>query len=98
MENTAKNKFAYSLVSVDNYTQILTVSNEMVMVEFGEYLPTTSYYIAFNKSSPFNLPTCISCVRVPYYLGESNDIVRDILKDITMQVRILLHIILYNIL
>jgi hypothetical protein len=81
-------------------TQIFTVSNEMVMMEIGEYLPTTSYYIAFNKSSPFYLPTRISCVRVPYYLGESNNIVRDILKDITIQVRILLQClsILYNIL
>ena len=46
-------------------TIIIDIAGDMVLTEFGEYLPTITYYQLFNKSSPFVLSTQIACVKIP---------------------------------
>ena len=46
-------------------TPIYSVGTDIVFIEFGEYLPTMSYYFLLNKTSPFYLPTRIACIKLP---------------------------------
>ena len=47
-------------------TPIYCIRSEMIYLEFGEYLPTISYHILFNKSSPFVSPFQIACIKTPW--------------------------------
>ena len=38
----------------------------MLLMDLGEYLPVLSYYVMFNKTSPFLLPSQIACIKIPY--------------------------------
>ena len=38
---------------------------EFSFLEWGEYLPTMSSYLLFNKSSIFDLPSQIACIKTP---------------------------------
>ena len=45
---------------------IFDIASSMLLMEFGEYLPTITYYQLFNKTSPFVLPTQIACIKIPF--------------------------------
>ena len=44
-------------------TPIYSIANEGMLLEFGEYLPTVTYYLLFNKSSPLYFPSQIACIK-----------------------------------
>ena len=44
-------------------TPIRSVGTDFKFLEFGEYLPAMSFYLLFNKSSPFNFPSQIACIK-----------------------------------
>ena len=56
--------------------------------EFGEYLPTVTYYYLLNKTSPFVFPTQTACIKIPFYLSQElfGGSAKEILGEITMQV------------
>ena len=45
---------------------IYDLATGISLVEYGEYLPTISYYQLFNKTSPFVLPTQIACIKMSF--------------------------------
>ena len=53
---------------------IFDITGRMKMIEFGEYLPTITYYKLFNKTSPFVLPTQIACIKIPLECKELGDL------------------------
>ena len=53
---------------------ILDIASSMLLMEFGEYLPTITYYQLFNKTSPFVLPTQIACIKIPFECEEWEDL------------------------
>ena len=55
-------------------TMIFDIASSMLMMEFGEYLPTMTYYQLFNKTSPFVLPTQIACIKIPFECGGWGDL------------------------
>ena len=55
-------------------TIIFDIVGRMRMMEFGEYLPTISYYQLFNKTSPFVLSTQIACIKIPLECKELGDL------------------------
>ena len=63
-------------------TPIHCLGTDFTILEFGEYLPTISFYLLFNKSSPFYSPSQIACIKTP--LINPNDY--GILGDVTTQV------------
>ena len=44
---------------------IYSVCSDYTFLEFGEYLPTLSYTILLDKTSPFVLPIPIACIKCP---------------------------------
>ena len=54
---------------------------EFSFLEWGEYLPTMSSYLLFNKSSIFDLPSQIACIKTPATPGHYST-----LGDVTTQV------------
>ena len=46
-------------------TPIYSIDNEGMLLEFGEYLPTVTYYLLFDKVSPFYSPSQIACIKTP---------------------------------
>ena len=62
---------------------IINIIGSMHLIEFGEYLPTVSYYQLFNKTSPFILPTEIACIKIPLECKKVGD-----LGTVTTQVSI----------
>ena len=46
-------------------TPIYSIGSKGRLLEFGEYLPTVSYYLLFNKSSPLYFPSQIACIKTP---------------------------------
>ena len=62
---------------------IFDIAGRMKMMEFGEYLPTVTYYRLFNKTSPFVLPTQIACIKMPFVCRGWGD-----LATVTTQVSI----------
>ena len=64
-------------------TMIFDIAGEIKLIEFGEYLPTLTYYQLFNKTSPFVLPTQIACIKIPFECEEWRD-----LGTVTTQVSI----------
>ena len=66
-------------------TPIYSVGGQMLLREFGEYLPTISYYLTFNKSSPFTLPTQIACIKVPYSVSTKSIILGDVTTQVSKQ-------------
>ena len=69
-------------------TPIYSIDNEGILLEFGEYLPTVTYYLLFNKSSPLYFPSQIACIKTPL-IPDGNPT----LGAVTIQVYImLLHI------
>ena len=69
---------------------IWCVGTNFIFLELGEYLPTVSFYLLFNKSSPFNWPSQIACIKTP--LTPDN---MPTLGDVTIQVLWCIHYILY---
>ena len=67
---------------------IWCVGTGFKFLEFGEYLPTLSFYVLFNKSSPFYSPSQIACIKTPLTPDG-----KPTLGDVTIQVLY----ILYNI-
>ena len=93
MEDIPNNKLypsGYILVHVDYTTPIYSVGGPLQLLEFGEYLPTVSYYLTLNKSSPFTLPTQIACIKVPYSVNTNNIILGDVTTQVSKQ-----HIYIY---
>ena len=45
---------------------IFDIAGRLQMMEFGEYLPTLTYYQLFNETSPFVLPTQIACIKISF--------------------------------
>ena len=69
-------------------TPIYSIDSEGTLLEFGEYLPTVTYYLLFNKSSPLYFPSQTACIKTPL-IPDGNPT----LGAITIQVYImLLHI------
>ena len=64
-------------------TIIFDIAGNMLLMEFGEYLPTITYYQLFNKTSPFVLPTQIACIKIPLECKKLGD-----LGTVTTQVSI----------
>ena len=62
---------------------IINIVGDLHLLEFGEYLPTVTYYQLFNKTSPFVLPTQIACIKIPLECKELGD-----LGTVTTQVSI----------
>ena len=62
-------------------TPIRCVGTDYFYLEFGEYLPTMSFYLLFNKSSPFYPPSQIACLKLPFVPNDYG-----ILGDVTTQV------------
>ena len=60
---------------------IWCVGTKFKFMEFGEYLPAMSFYLLFNKSSPFNLPSQIACIKTPLTPDS-----KPTLGDVTIQV------------
>ena len=73
-------------------TPIYSIANEGMLLEFGEYLPTDTYYLLFNKVSAFYSPSQIACIKTPLILDDNPT-----LGDVTIQVIccILYHIYVY---
>ena len=72
---------------------IYSIDNEIVLEQFGEYLPTESYYFTFNRTIPLLVETQIACIKLPsekleYYAipCEAEWRPYDILGDVTSQV------------
>ena len=64
----------YPLVNISNHhiywymwttSPIWCVGTGFKFLEFGEYLPTMSFYLLFNKTSPFYSPSQIACIKTP---------------------------------
>ena len=53
---------------------IYDISPSMLLMEFGEYLPTITYYHLFNKTSIFVLPTQVACIKIPFECEEWGDL------------------------
>ena len=53
---------------------IYDIAPRMLLMKFGEYLPTITYYHLFNNTSPFVLPTQIACIKVPFEYMELDDL------------------------
>ena len=53
---------------------IFDIAGNIELMEFGEYLPTMTYYQLFNKTSPFVLPTQISCIKISLECKELGDL------------------------
>ena len=66
-------------------TPIYSIESEMIYLEFGEYLPILSYYVVFNKSSPFLLLSQIACIKTPLNIAYDDF---QTLGDVTIQVSI----------
>ena len=64
-------------------TPIRCVGTDYTFLEFGEYLPTISFYLLFNKTSPFYPPSQIACIKTPP-VPVHNDYA--IMGDVTTQV------------
>ena len=47
-------------------SSIYSIQSKISYLEVGVYLPTMTYYLLFNKTSPFVLPTPIACIKTPY--------------------------------
>ena len=60
---------------------IWCVGTNFKFLEFGEYLPAMSFYLLFNKSSPFYLPSKIVCIKT--HLSPDGN---PTLGDVTIQV------------
>ena len=67
---------------------IWCVGTDFKYLEFGEYLPTISYYLLFNKSSPFYPPSQIACIKTPLTPDG-----RPTLGDVTIQVLSCIYIV-----
>ena len=67
-------------------TPIRCVGTDLYLLEFGEYLPTMSFYFLFNKSSPFSPPSQVACIKTPHINPEDFGI----LGDVTTQVCIII--------
>ena len=65
---TINNSYQFMEYQMWTTTAIYAIAPEMLMIEFAEYLPLVSYYVIFNKTSPFMLKTPIACIKVPFYL------------------------------
>ena len=63
-------------------TPIYSIETEGILLEFGEYLPTVTYYLLFNKSSPFFPPRQIACIKSPLITEDD----WDVLGEVTVQV------------
>ena len=63
-------------------TVIYSIESEGILLEFGEYLPTVTYYLLFNKSSPFFPSRQIACIKSPLITKDD----WEVLGDITIQV------------
>ena len=70
---------------------IWSVGTDFKFLEFGEYLPTMSFYLLFNKSSPFYSPSQITCIKTQLIPDHPT------LGDVTTQVTSCIHYIIYNI-
>ena len=64
-------------------TPIYSMESEMIYLEFGEYLPILSYYLVFNKSSPFLSLSQIACIKTPLNIAYDDF---QTLGDVTIQV------------
>ena len=62
-------------------TPIRCVGTDYTFLEFGEYLTTMSFYLLFNKSSPFYPSSQIACIKTPLVNTDYG-----ILGDVTTQV------------
>ena len=71
-------------------TPIHCMGTNFLFLEFGEYLPTMSFYLIFNKSSPFYLPSQIACIKT--HLTPDGE---PTLGDVTTQVLWCIHYIIY---
>ena len=63
---------------------IWCAGTEFNFLEWGEYLPAITFYLLFNKSSPFYPPSQIACIKTPAIPGHYQT-----LGDVTTQVSIL---------
>ena len=63
-------------------TPIYSVATSWVLLEFGEYLPILTYYLLFNKSSPFLPSRQIACIKSPLITDDN----WPVLGDVTIQV------------
>ena len=64
-------------------TPIYSVFTTWMLQEFGEYLPTLTYYLLFNKSSLFLQSRQIACIKSPL-ITDNN---WPVLGDVTIQVK-----------
>ena len=64
-------------------TPIFSIQSEMLYLEFGSYLPILSYYLVFNKTSPFLPSTTIACIKTPLVIDTKDTAV---MGDVTIQV------------
>ena len=67
-------------------TPIFSIQSEMLYLEFGSYLPILSYYLVFNKTSPFLPSTTIACMKTPLKIDTWHFAV---MGDVTIQVSII---------
>ena len=63
-------------------TPIYSVFTSWILLEFGEYLPTLTYYLLFNTSSPFFPSRQIACIKSPLITNDN----WPVLGDVTIQV------------
>ena len=68
-------------------SSIYSIQSKISYLEFGVYLPTMTYYLLFNKTSPFVLPTPIACIKTAYTTD------RVVLGDVSVQVNTFITII-----
>ena len=69
---------------------IWCVGTNFKFLEFGEYLPAISFYLLFNKCSPFNWPSQIACIKTPLNPDSTST-----LGYVTIQVLWCIHYIIY---
>ena len=69
-------------------TPIYHMGTSLDLQEFGEYLPTATYCLLLNKTSPFVLPTQTACIKIPFYLSRElfDGSGKATLGELTMQV------------
>ena len=72
---------------------IYSIAGKMTLEQFGEYLPTESYYFTFNRTIPLLVEMQIACIKLPskkleYYAlpHEAGWKHYDVLGDVTSQV------------
>ena len=72
-------------------TPIHCVGTNYIFMEFGEYLPAMSFYLQFNKSSPFNSPSQIACIKT-HLIPDGEPTLGDVTTQVVLHTFTYIHV------